>query len=88
MVTCISTYLNVFATSLKTVCKTWSACKAILSEKSKYFLSFQLSSFGPNGVLVEGMLVQLVSHVTRQDIRRSMYYRVKLSQGNAATLSL
>ena len=88
MVTCMSTYFNVFATSLKIVCKAWSACKVILSEKSKYFLSFQLSSFGPNGVLVQGMLVQLMSHVTRQDIRRSLYYHVNLSQDNAATLSL
>ena len=87
MVTCMSTYLNVFATSLKTVCKARSACKVILSEKSKYFLSFQLSSFGRNVFLAEGIFVQLVSHVTRQDIRRSRYYRVKLSQGNAATLS-
>ena len=87
MVTCISTYLNVYATSFKTVSKAWSGCKVILSEKSKYCLSFQLS-FEPNLSLAEGMLVQLGSHVvTRQDTRQSMYDRLKLLQGTAATLS-
>ena len=87
MVTCISTYLIFYATSFKTVSKAWSRCKVILSEKSKYFLSFQFS-FEQNVFLAEGMLVQLVSHVvTRQDIRQSMYDRLKLLQSTAATLS-
>ena len=37
MVTCITTYLNVYATSFKIACKAWNACHVILSEKSTYF---------------------------------------------------